>query len=109
MTKVSDLTSIEPAQVSYLILAILTRFLLCSPSFKETLHLFPHAGTTRHDKAGFSLAAEDGLEYSIEGFECWSIHQAPHHDPLYWPQPDGFLLDRWLVPSSDPLHPIKGV
>ena len=75
---------------------------------KETLRLFPPASTTRQGKPGFSLAAEDGLQYPTEGFTCWSIHQAQHRDRLYWPQPDAFLPDRWLVPSSDPLYPTKG-
>ena len=75
---------------------------------KETLRLFPPASTTRNGIPGFSLAAEDGLQYPTEGFTCWSLHQAQHRDPLYWPQPDVFLPERWLVPPSDPLYPTKG-
>ena len=74
---------------------------------KETLRLFAMASTTRDGEPGFCLT-EDGLQYPTEGFTIWCTHQAIHREPLYWPQPDCFKPERWLVSESDPLHPKKG-
>lgn len=74
---------------------------------KEALRLFPVASCTRDGEPGFSLR-HDGHEYPTEGFTIWCTHQAMHREPEYWPQPDSFVPERWLVPEADPLHPIKG-
>ena len=74
---------------------------------KETLRLFPVASTTREGEPGYYLT-HDGHQYPTEGFTLWCPHQAIHREPRYWPQPDTFVPDRWLVPDDDPLHPIKG-
>ncbi|KAI9777748.1 MAG: hypothetical protein M1816_004592 [Peltula sp. TS41687] len=54
-----------------------------------------------------SLIAKDP-HYPTEGFLVWFIHQARQREPAYWPSPDAFIPERWLVPQGDPLHPIKG-
>ena len=74
---------------------------------KETLRLFPVASSTRDGEPGFSLT-EEGHQYPTEGFTIWCTHQAMHREPEYWPQPDSFIPERWLVPDDDPLHPMKG-
>ena len=74
---------------------------------KESMRLFPSASSTRKGEPGFSLDV-DGLQYPTEGFIVWSLHQSIHRNPLYWPQPDEFIPERWLVPHGDPLYPIKG-
>lgn len=74
---------------------------------REALRLFPTAPSTREGEPGFSLI-EDGCQYPTEGFTVWCIHQAIHREPLYWPQPDAFIPERWLVSEGSPLHPIKG-
>lgn len=74
---------------------------------KETLRMFPVASTTREGERGFSLA-HDGHRYPTEGFTVWMPHQAIHREPLYWPEAESFIPERWLVSDGDPLHPIKG-
>lgn len=74
---------------------------------KETLRLFPVASSTRDGEPGFQLT-HDGHHYPTEGFTVWCTHQAMHREPTYWPQPDSFVPERWLVSEKDPLHPIKG-
>lgn len=74
---------------------------------KEALRLFPVASSTRDGEPGFSLK-QDGHQYPTEGFTIWCTHQAMHRESDYWPQPDSFIPERWLVPDNDPLHPIKG-
>lgn len=74
---------------------------------KEAMRLFPAASSTRNGEPGF-LLEEDGRHYPTDGFIVWSLHQAIHREPLYWPQPDTFIPERWLVNKDDPLYPVKG-
>ena len=74
---------------------------------KETLRLFPADSSPRRGDIGFSLT-EDGRQYPTEGCMVWTLIQAIHRDPRYWPQPDTFIPERWLVSADDPLHPVKG-
>lgn len=74
---------------------------------KEALRLFPVASSTRDGEPGFSLT-QDGKQYPTEGLTVWCTHQAMHREPQFWPQPDSFIPERWLVSDDDPLHPIKG-
>ena len=74
---------------------------------KEAMRLFPAASSTRSGEPGFSLV-EDGRQYPTDGCIVWSMHQAIHREPLYWPQPDAFIPERFLVGKDDPLYPVKG-
>ncbi len=74
---------------------------------KEVLRLFPPASSTRYGIPELSLAA-NGQLFPTDGCTCWSLHQAMHRDLLYWPQPDTFLPERWLVSKDDPLYPVRG-
>ena len=51
---------------------------------------------------------QDGHQYPTEGFTVGCTHQAMHREPLFWPQPDSFIPERWLVSDGDPLRPMKG-
>ncbi len=73
---------------------------------KESLRLFPVASSTRDGESGFFLS-HDGHQYPTEGCTVWCTHQAMHREPLYWPQSDSFVPDRWMVSDDDPLHPVK--
>ena len=85
----------------------LNRLLFTLAVIKETLRLYPPASATREGEPGFCLT-QDGHQYPTEGSTIWCAHQDMHREPLYWPQPDSFIPERWLVPDGDPLHPIKG-
>lgn len=74
---------------------------------KETLRLFPADSSPRRGDVGYSLT-EGGRQYPTEGCIVWTLIQAIHRDPRYWPQPDAFIPERWLASKDDPLHPIKG-
>lgn len=74
---------------------------------KETMRLFPAASSTRAGEPEFSLSV-DGRQYPTDGFIVWSLHQALHREPSYWPQPDDFIPQRWLVAKGDPLYPVTG-
>lgn len=75
---------------------------------KETLRLFPTVSSTRAGEPGFSVSDTNGQQYPTEGCLVWSVHQALHRDASYWPDPDAFLPERWMVSPGDPLYPVKG-
>ena len=75
---------------------------------KESLRLFPPLSSPRAGEPGFHVKDTDGHSFPTEGFLIWSISQAMHRDPEFWPQPDTFLPERWLVGAGDTLAPAKG-
>lgn len=75
---------------------------------KETLRLFPPASSPREGEPGFFVTDEQGRQFPTEGCLVWSVHHAVQRNPVYWPQPDSFFPERWLVPKGDPLYPIEG-
>ena len=75
---------------------------------KETMRLFPPVSSTRGGEPGFYVKDDEGRQYPTEDFLVWSCSLYIHRDPAYWPEPDMFKPDRWLVPASDPRYPIKG-
>lgn len=76
---------------------------------KETLRLFPIASSTRLGEPDFSVVAEDGRVYPTEGCLVWSSPHTIQRSPDFWPRPDDFIPDRWLVQPGHDLYPIKGV
>lgn len=86
---------------------ILNRLSYTSAVIKEALRLYPPVSSTRKSSPGFSLLSQNGTAFETEGFMLWGVHQAIHRAPEYWPRPDEFLPERWLVDSEDPLYPQK--
>lgn len=72
---------------------------------KETLRLYPPAPSTRIGEPGFSVTLPDGRQCPTEGLLVWSNSVAIHRNPDFWPQPNDFLPERWLVEKDDPLFP----
>jgi sterigmatocystin biosynthesis cytochrome P450 monooxygenase len=75
---------------------------------KESLRLFPTVTNSRAGKRGFHVKDHAGQLFPTEGFLVFTNIHTPHHDPAYWPQPEAFLPERWLVGPEDPLYPVKG-
>lgn len=75
---------------------------------KETMRLFPVLSSTRAGVPGLQVVDTHGRSFPTDGFLLWSVPQALHRDPEWWPQPNTFLPERWLAGPGDPLHPIKG-
>lgn len=76
---------------------------------KETLRLCPPVGSIRKSPPGsFLVQPETGKRYPIEGWMLFSCSVAVHRVERFWPKPDEFIPERWLVrDESDPLHPVK--
>lgn len=65
---------------------------------KETLRLYPPAGSLRTGVAGFVLTHPDtGKVYPTEGFDIFSASVAIHRRADYWERADEFVPERWLI------------
>lgn len=91
---------------------LLNRLAYTSAVIKESLRLYPPVSSTRKSASGFILLDDprDGRGHSTqafetEGFMLWGVHQAIHRAPEYWPSPDSFIPDRWLVGAGHALYP----
>lgn len=75
---------------------------------KETLRLNPLAATLREATPGFFLTAPGSpMRYPVEGWGVWLSAPGVARNPNYWPRPNEFIPERWVVPEGDPLHPVN--
>ena len=75
---------------------------------KETLRMYPPASSTRSGEPGYSIQELNGRQLPTDGFLVWLNSYAIHHAPEYWPEPNKFIPERWLVEKGDSLYPHKG-
>ncbi|KAI0169715.1 vera protein [Hypoxylon sp. FL1284] len=76
---------------------------------KETLRLYPQAGTIRDCPVGFRLTdTSNNVRYPMEGFGAWMSAHEIHRNAEYWPRPNEFLPERWTAAEGDPLRPSQG-
>jgi sterigmatocystin biosynthesis cytochrome P450 monooxygenase len=75
---------------------------------KEVLRLFPPAASVRIGRPGATITDDDGNIYPIEGCNVLTLTLAIHHNPKYWPEPEAFKPERWLVEPGHELYPVKG-
>lgn len=77
---------------------------------KETLRLWPVAGTLRCGSKHLLLTHPEypGMLFPTEGFNVDSSVAAMHRNEKFWPQPSTFIPERFLTRDpNDPLHPHK--
>ncbi|KAL3485372.1 cytochrome P450 [Aspergillus germanicus] len=76
---------------------------------KEALRLFAPANGIREGHPDVSLCdPSTGIVYPTKGCAVWILHHAIHRNVKYWPYPDSFIPDRWLVEPGHPLYPPVG-
>ena len=74
---------------------------------KETLRMYPLAGTFREGSDETVLHADEGgAPVSTAGFDLIDGVWELHYRPDLWPRPYDFLPQRWLVGEEDPLFPV---
>ncbi|KAF2745752.1 cytochrome P450 [Sporormia fimetaria CBS 119925] len=71
---------------------------------KETLRLYPPAASMREGKLGVSLTDKNGNIYPTDGLEATIMHHSVHRNPRFWPRPEEFLPQRWLVGPGHELY-----
>ncbi|KAL8869296.1 MAG: hypothetical protein Q9174_004377 [Haloplaca sp. 1 TL-2023] len=98
--KASDLIAADPY--------LLNQLHYTTAVIKEVLRLYPAVSGTRYGERGFDVVDDTGRHFPTQNFLVWDIGQAIQRDPTYWPRPDDFVPERWLVSPGDALHPIKG-
>ncbi|OOQ83382.1 Cytochrome P450 [Penicillium brasilianum] len=91
----------DPAQAAAVIASdpsVLYRMPYTAAVIKEVLRLYPPIASIRSGSRSLHLVhPETGQQFSTEGFTLMSTSQASHRLPQYWPRPNDFLPDRWLV------------
>ena len=87
---------------------LLNQFSYTNAVIKETLRLYPPASSTRGGEPGYVLPGPKGLGFPTDGLFIWSNAYTIQRDPAYWPEPDKFIPERWLVEEGHRLYPVKG-
>ena len=75
---------------------------------KETLRLYPPVATVRAGTRDLELVHPDTRQrFPTEGFTVMAASHTSQRHPVYWPQPDAFVPERWLAREGEELYPRK--
>lgn len=77
-------------------------------AIKETLRLYPPVSGIRMGSSEVSLPDDSGKLFPTAGVKIWTNHTSMHLNEKYWPEPEKFIPERWLVKEGDRLYPTKG-
>jgi cytochrome P450 len=75
---------------------------------KESMRIFPPAGSIREGSADLVLTNSKGQKFPTEGFSVQVVHWVTHTSEKYWKRPREFLPERFLVGPDHELYPPKG-
>ena len=87
--------------------ALLNRLPYTLAVIKETLRLFPVVSSPRGGLKNYSLTNSRGRHVPTEHCLVWAVHHGVHNNPLWWPQVDEFIPERFLQDGSEELRPRK--
>lgn len=71
---------------------------------KETLRLYPPASSLRQGSAGVSITDRLGNVYPTANLGATIMHRFVHVNPRFWPRPEEFLPERWMVEPGYELY-----
>ncbi|KUJ14100.1 cytochrome P450 [Mollisia scopiformis] len=74
---------------------------------KEAMRLFPPAAGARQGVDGVDIVDDNGVRFPTNNALIWILHSSIQRNPKYWPKPDEFIPERWMVEADDPLFPTK--
>ena len=74
---------------------------------KESLRIYPTVAALRDGQPDFFIPSESGQSLPTNHCVVWGDHYGTHHNPRYWPRPEEFLPERFLVSEGDELYPPK--
>lgn len=98
----------DPSAVKDTIVAtpqLLNRLPYTSAVIKETLRLFPPAGTARESPDDFFLTHPDtGLRYPTKGLMIFGCSIAEQRSEQFWPRPHEFVPERWFAKEGESLY-----
>ncbi|KAL8631386.1 hypothetical protein Q9189_002896 [Teloschistes chrysophthalmus] len=76
---------------------------------KEALRLFLPGACSRAGQSDVALLSDSGQKCPTGDVAAvLTVHTELQRSPVYWPRPDAFLPERWLVKPGHELYPIKG-
>ncbi|KAF2108194.1 putative N-alkane-inducible cytochrome P450 [Lophiotrema nucula] len=99
-TNIDDVPSLLKKQPS-----MINQLPFTTAVIKETLRLFPPAAAFRGGEAGVFLSDSHGARYPTEGCGLNVLHNVIQRNPKYWPRPNDFVPERWLVGPDHELYP----
>jgi cytochrome P450 len=87
---------------------LLNKLSYTTAALKETLRLFPPGSSLRVGNPNFTLSVPGFSTPFPTDVTIWIVHHAVHRSKEFWPSPDAFIPERFLVPKGDTLYPGKG-
>lgn len=85
----------------------LNQLLYTTAIVKEAMRLFPPASAARQGVDAVDITDDEGRRYPTANTMVWVLHQPIQRNPKYWPKPNDFIPERWMVESDHPLFPTK--
>ena len=74
---------------------------------KEAMRLFPAAAASRQGQPGYSIIDDSGQSCPTDECFVLTVHLALQRSAKYWPKPDDFIPERFLVEPGHELYPPK--
>lgn len=85
---------------------LLNRLPYTTAVIKESLRLFPPASASREGQKGVEVVNDAGQSCPTEGAFILTIHTELQRAAKYWPKPDEFIPERFIVEPGHELRPL---
>jgi cytochrome P450 len=85
--------------------ALLNKMRYTDAVVKETMRIYPAGGASRDGLPGSTITDEEGEVIPLDRCLVSTNQVALHNNPRFWPRPNEFLPERWLVEPGHELYP----